>query len=174
MNRHYTKRLMSWVGLLCLFMTVIPTWANHTNNFDNPPFMGCSDRVTSGLVALYDFTEGSGTTVNDISGVGSALNLHIQHPNRTQWLSDCGLKINQHTIIRSNANASKITNKIKNTNEITIEAWVMPANNSQSGPARIVTISKNTSNRNTTLGQEGKHYAARYRTSTTGNNGLPT
>lgn len=43
----------------------------------------------------------------------------------------------------------------------------------QKGPARLFSISKDTSNRNLTIGQEGEKIEVRLRTTETGNNGLP-
>ncbi|MFQ6026023.1 MAG: LamG-like jellyroll fold domain-containing protein, partial [Dehalococcoidia bacterium] len=45
-------------------------------------------RVTEGLVALYNFAEGAGDTVHDVSGVGTPLDLRITHPDQVQWLQD--------------------------------------------------------------------------------------
>ncbi|MEL6166426.1 MAG: Ig-like domain-containing protein, partial [Cyanobacteria bacterium J06628_3] len=45
-------------------------------------------------------------------------------------------------------------------------------NRTQDGPARIATLSGNTSNRNFTFGQAGDDYNVRFRTTTTGNNGV--
>ncbi|MFK7907464.1 MAG: LamG-like jellyroll fold domain-containing protein, partial [Chitinophagales bacterium] len=129
--------------------------------------------VETNLVALYDFAAGSGSTVQDVSGFGSPLNLSIQHPANTQWIAGGGLSINNATTIQSSGAATKIINACKATNEITIEAWVRPNNLTQNGPARIATISKDTGNRNTTLGQDGNDYVARLRTTTTNNNGMP-
>ena len=133
----------------------------------------CDTRVDDGLIALYNFTEGQGNVVHDVSGVGTALDLTIQDPGNVSWLNSCGLTINHGTIIKSAGAASKLNTAIKQSNEITIEAWVAAANTTQSGPARIVTISSNTTNRNTTLGQQGDKFNARLRTTSTGNNGTP-
>ena len=57
--------------------------------------------------------------------------------------------------------------------DITIEAWVKTASDQQSGPARIVTLSSDTSHRNVTLGQQGKTFEARLRTTATSPNGVP-
>jgi hypothetical protein len=62
----------------------------------------------------------------------------------------------------------------KNSNAISVEAWVKPANTTQSGPARIVTLSKDTSNRNFTMGQSCDFYDLRLRTTATGRNGKPS
>jgi hypothetical protein len=59
--------------------------------------------------------------------------------------------------------ASKLIKASKASNEITIEAWVKPDNTTQSGPARIVTLSLNPSKRNFTLAQDGAKYIVRLR-----------
>jgi len=56
---------------------------------------------------------------------------------------------------------------------LTIEAWIKPANSTQAGPARIVTLSKDTGGRNFTLGQKAGVYEVRFRTTTTSANGEP-
>jgi concanavalin A-like lectin/glucanase superfamily protein/fibronectin type III domain protein len=129
-------------------------------------------RVSSGLVALYEFDEGQGTTVADSSGFGSALDLNIADIAKVTWQNG-GLAINQGTIIESAGAATKIASACQATNEITIEAWVLPENSTQSGPARIATFSQHTTNRNFTLGQDGDDYIARLRTSVASNNGTP-
>ncbi|MEZ4987000.1 MAG: LamG-like jellyroll fold domain-containing protein [Saprospiraceae bacterium] len=130
--------------------------------------------VTSNRIALYEFTQGSGSVVNDVSGYGSALNLSIANANVT-WLSGRGLRINSATRI-FNANGSKLRTAINSSGQMTVEAWVKPSNTTQTGPARIVTYSQDISNRNFTLGQLEATYAWRLRTNTDGgdNNGNPT
>ncbi len=44
-----------------------------------------SPRITDSLLALYTFDEGSGSTVQDTSGVGAPLNLNIPDPSRVTW-----------------------------------------------------------------------------------------
>ena len=57
---------------------------------------------------------------------------------------------------------------------ISIEVWAEPENTTQSGPARLLTISANVTNRNVLLGQSGSKYTGRLRTTNGGsNNGLP-
>ncbi|MBV6624590.1 MAG: tandem-95 repeat protein [Rivularia sp. (in: Bacteria)] len=130
-----------------------------------------SARVNAGLLALYNFNEGSGNTVFDVSGVGTALNLEIDNLSRTSW-GDGVLNINAPNLIASNGVATKLINGITATQEITLEAWVTPENRSQNGPARIATLSSNVVNRNFTLGQAGDDYNVRLRTTFTGNNGV--
>jgi hypothetical protein len=125
------------------------------------------------LLALYDFDEGSGNTVFDVSGVGTALNLEIDNLTRTSW-GDGVLNINAASLIASDGVATKLIDGITATQEITLEAWVTPSNTSQNGPARIATLSSDIGNRNFTLGQAGDDYNVRLRTTTTGNNGVGT
>jgi hypothetical protein len=52
-----------------------------------------------------------------------------------------------------------------------LEVWLLPANNIQGGPARIVSYSLNPSYRNFTLGQDGSDLIMRLRTDNTNLNG---
>lgn len=67
----------------------------------------------------------------------------------------------------------KLLEKLRKSGTITIEAWIKPENLKQDGPARILTFSKNTSERNFTLGQKGDRIEVRLRTNRTGKNGTP-
>ncbi len=132
-------------------------------------------RVNEGLQALYTFSEGEGTTIFDRSGSEPALNLNIptpQNPNNqpVRWI-DGGLQIEQRSLIATAAPASRLTEAAQATNELTIEAWVRPANTTQDGPARIVTLSQNERQRNFTMAQENDQYVVRLRTSETNVNG---
>jgi hypothetical protein len=118
------------------------------HNFDN-------ERIQTGLQALYLFEEGSGSTVNDVSGVGTPLDLTIATPANTTWLSG-GLSIDASTIIDSGVAATKIFTSAVATNELTVEAWVKADTTvfpDALAPARIVSLSIDTGNRNFTLGQ---------------------
>jgi hypothetical protein len=131
------------------------------------------ERVMDGLQVLYTFEEGSGTTVYDISDVGTPLNLGVGG-SATSWISGGGLAINSTTIVASAGPATKVIEASRVTNEVTIEACIKPANTSQAGPARVVTLSANPYNRNFTLGQDGDRYDVRLRTTATDNNGTPS
>lgn len=122
----------------------------------------------AGLLALYDFSEGGGAVVHDLSGVDTPLDLRIADTSRTRWLPGGGLEVIRPTRIAGTGAATKVSEGIKATNEITIEAWIRPASTGLDGPARIVTLSSNTKQRNFTLGQKGAAYDVRLRT--TGNN----
>ncbi len=111
-----------------------------------------SGRVTDGLVVLYDFEEDDGETVHDVSGVGEPLDLAIDNPAATTWNAG-GLVVDAPTIIASPAAATKVIDALTESNELTVEAWVAPANAVQDGPARIVSLSRSSHRHNFSLGQ---------------------
>lgn len=146
-----------------------------TNEPTLPP---AGTRVTNGLVALYDFKQGQGREVRDVSGVGDALPLRISQEANVVWTPD-GLQIKAPTLITSERPATKIIRACRQSAEITIETWIRPDNVTQDGPARIIGISNSKTQRNFTLGQ-GLHgnqpsdlFMARLRTTHTSTNGLP-
>ena len=109
-------------------------------------------RVVAGLQTLYDFKEGSGTTVHDVSGVGAPLDLNIADPGNTTWSND-GLQIDDATVVRSPAPASKIIAACVASNELTLEAWLVPFAAAASGPARIMTVSPHENSNDFMFGQ---------------------
>lgn len=130
-------------------------------------------RATTGLQTLYTFQEGSGATVNDVAGVGVALNLTIGDTDAVTWLAEGGLSIDSSVLIASTSAATKVIDAAQTANELTIEAWVEPVNTTQDGAARIVTLSEDYYSRNFTLGQEADQYELRLRTSATDEDGDP-
>ncbi|MFN4259267.1 MAG: DUF1592 domain-containing protein [Gemmataceae bacterium] len=130
-------------------------------------------RVTSDLQALYTFAEGSGDTIRDLSGAGAALDLKIAHPSAVRW-SDNGLTVHAPTRIATAGPPRRLTAAIRAAQAVTLEAWITPADTQQNGPARLLTLSSGTSQRNFTLGQEGDKYEVRFRTRRTSANGQPS
>jgi len=132
-------------------------------------------RVVNDLQALYTFEEGSGVSVNDVSGVGAGLNLAISDATAVTWLSNGGIDITSSAEIRSNG-AAKIIDACKISNAITAEAWLETDSLTQNGPGpvRIASLSGSTTTRNFTLGQENDRYDMRLRTTSTNNNGTPS
>ena len=122
----------------------------------------------------YTFREGSGDVVRDVSGHGKPLNLKVDKPGAVRWLPGGGLRIQSPTRITGTAAAEKIVQGIGHSGELTLEAWIKPANTSQAGPARIVTLSADPSRRNFTLGQAAGEFELRFRTTTTSANGEPS
>lgn len=136
-------------------------------------------RVTSGLLTLYDFAATSGNVVYDVGGNGTPLNLTIADPAAVEW-KDGGLAVIAPTRIASTAPADKISVACRQSNAVTLEAWIKPASTDQSGPARIVSLSSTVHNRNVTLGQGDNRgqvtdfYDVRLRTTETNINGVPS
>ena len=135
-------------------------------------------RVTDGLKVLYTFEEGSGTTVTDQSGSGSPLQLEVERPNDAGWGAGTLNFVNANRASNSEDDTKLMPASISDgegnevtANEITLEAWVTPANSSQGGPARIMSFSQDGSNRNFSLMQDGNTYEARLRTTFSGSNG---
>jgi hypothetical protein len=138
----------------------------------NPVSFG--KRVSDSILALYLFDEGQGSVVKDQSGVEPPLNLKIKDNNRVLWIKDVNaIEFIESSMVISDGNADKLFNNLKDRNEISVEAWVSPANLAQTGPARIVSISGDTLQRDFTLGQIGEDLAIRLRTTKTEQNGIP-
>ncbi|MFM9983837.1 MAG: SdrD B-like domain-containing protein [Flavobacteriales bacterium] len=133
------------------------------------------NRVSSGLISLYSFETGAGNIVEDISGVGSPMNLQIENPGNITWLPNSGLSIHSPTIIKTPTAATKLFDALQGANAFTFEAWIKPESDAQGGPARIATMSSSTSQRNFMLGQNNDRYLMRLRTNNGSgdNNGLP-
>lgn len=144
-------------------------------------------RITSDLQAFYLFDEGAGNTVHDRAPAGNPLDLQMIELNGRSgasaftWLPGGGLKVSGAGRIISNGPAKKITEAVRSTNELTMEAWIQPAISMQGGPARILTISQDTKHRNAMLAQgsargedAAEAYDVRLRTTGTDENGRPS
>ena len=125
-------------------------------------------RVTSGLVALYEFKEGSGDEVHDASGVVPAVNLKINDGTRIKWLKDTnGIEFVQDGgLIQGKSRPDKIFDALTTSDGFTLEAWVWPKDIVQGGPVRIVSMSDGWSKKkvNFHLGQQGSAGSFRVRT----------
>jgi len=141
---------------------------------EEPPPPPPPTRVTEGLQVLYGFDEGEGTVIHDRSDVGAELNLLLESEAAISWIPDGGLTINTPTIISSIDPAGKLTSAARASNEITVEAWIKPANITQDGPARIISLSVDFNHRNFQLAQTAEIYDVRLRTTETTENGRPS
>ena len=130
------------------------------------------ERITESMIAQYTFREGGGSLINDVSGVGNAVNLVINTPSSVLWTHN-GLEVNAAANIFSSNAASKIYDLCTITNELTIEAWIKPLVVNQSA-ARIVSYSQDASARNFSLSHGSDQYEGRVRTTTTAISGQPT
>ena len=134
-----------------------------------------SARVNAGLILLYAFDEGSGSTVADQSGAVPTHDLAIADPGSVTWSAD-HLTVDAATTLSTIGAASKVHARATTSGELTVEAWVKPADVIQFGPARIISMSPDTQARNFMLGQDKDTYAVRFRADgqTDWDNGSPT
>ena len=135
-------------------------------------FVVAAQRVEDDLQVLYTFDVDSGSTVFDVSGVGVPLDLQIDDPANVSRHSG-SIDVTSPARISSAGAATKVIEAVDASGEITIEAWITPANTSQTGPARIVGISSGTFTANFNLGQNKTRYDAKLRTTSTNLNGNP-
>ena len=130
------------------------------------------NRYEEAVIALYQFKNGQGSTAFDTSGVNPAM--HLTLSNNVAWVGGWGIDITNGKAQASTASSRKLYELIKATGEYTIEAWVVPANVSQEGPARIISYSAGTTERNFTLGQTLYNYDFLNRSTSTDQNGDPS
>ena len=135
-------------------------------------------RISDGLVALYDFEELSGTVAHDHSGLSPSMDLEIISPGSSNWGAGT-LGLDSSAVLTSGGAATRINSAISTSNELTLEAWVTPANVTQDGPARLISLSADAHNRNVTLGQglwgtqASDTFTTRLRSTETDSNGFP-
>ncbi len=140
------------------------------------PDTSAPGRVRDGLISVFAFDEGSGSTVTDIPpAAGSAVTLTIGNPTTVAWGSGA-LALVAPAIVASPASVqSPIFAACKKANALTVEAWVRPASMDQDGKsgqfARVVTGSTNAGSRNFSLGQHGTAWALEARTTAAGVDG---
>jgi hypothetical protein len=154
-------------------ITNTPTATATVGCTPSPTAVPGSVRVTNGQQILYLFDAASGNIVTDTSGIQPPLDLTIANPTAVSWLPNGGLAVNQATIIQSGGPVTRLFEALSGSGELTLEAWIIPNNTGQNGPARILTFSENLFNRNFTLGQEFTTFDILLRTTTTDNNGFP-
>lgn len=129
-------------------------------------------RVETNVLALYEFKEGDGAVAFDTSGVDPAANLTLY--DDVDWVGSWGIRINNGHARAQTENSSKFYDNIAlGTGEYSIEAWVVPSNVTQEGPASIVSYSDGADLRNFTLGQTLYNYNFLSRSSLTGPNAQP-
>lgn len=129
-------------------------------------------RTDRDLVALYRF-QGVGKSIANAATSNNALSLDVSNRDAIRQ-SNGFIELRSKSRLMSSGPAGPLLKACGKSNELTIEVWLKPANTKQDGPARIVSLSKDTSNRNFTLGQDGDKFDVRLRTTKTSGNGLPS
>jgi len=153
------------------------TVADDSGNVSNEAtvYLSTGNRVSDGLEALYTFDAGSGTTVFEQTGNLPGLDLTIADPGAVSW-GDGTLTLTGETQIKSNGPATSLTEALSpedvvNPNQLTVEAWITTSDLTQTGPARIVSLSEGPLRRNFTLSQDGSGLNVRLRTNAQNANG---
>jgi hypothetical protein len=131
------------------------------------------NRVTDGQIVLYSFESApQDGIVLDQSGTGEPLPLRIDKPQGTLFRS-AKMFVSSAVSMASDGPARKVNDALKKSNAFSLEVWLKPLDVQQSGPARIVSLSADPSQRNFTLGQDKGRWEFRLRTTSTDPNGMP-
>ena len=175
MHQIWNQVLKNIFGTLRLFAAIVLVafvfaWRSRLSAEDLVAFR--NEDVANSLQVLYDFRGVRGNQIPDRSGKLPALDLQIEKMSQVE-LGDGVLAIRGATKIASKAAAKRLVKAIQRTGAITMEVWMQPRTLRQDGPARIVTLSRDSGARNFTLGQENGSIQVRLRTSRTSTNGIP-
>ncbi len=129
------------------------------------------NRYEANLVAKYMFQTGAGNTAYDTSGVTPAADLALS--GNVGWAGGWGIVLGAGGKAQATTSASaKIASMLQASGEYSIEAWVAPANVTQTN-AYIVSYSGSNTTRDMTLGQDAMQYEGMARSSVTDTNGNP-
>jgi hypothetical protein len=109
--------------------------------------------VSTGLVAYYPFTEGSGTTA--ANHAPSNLPLPLTFLGNVAWHSSTNGVVLSGGALRSPGAATALHSAFQATHQSTVELWLTPALAVQNGPARLVSLRGTSGAYNTMLGQHG-------------------
>jgi hypothetical protein len=133
------------------------------------------DRYENNVIALYEFKRGTGARAYDTSGVSPAMDLDLSGGvGDYGWVRGYGIEFKGSAKAQASVNDSKkLYNSIKDIGEYSLEAWVVPANVTQEGPAHIVSYIGPGEDRNFTLGQTLYEYDYLNRSNVTIGDGSP-
>ncbi len=178
-NHHnYQSTPSEWVslaakGLLSLLLALSQVEGNAAQPVAIVEESSAVERVAAGQQLLYDFRTLESGVIRDLSGGEYSLNLTVREPWSLK--SDpAGLIVSGKSSITTEAAAGGLTAVLQQSGAFSIEVWARPQSLTQSGPARLVTLSRDSSQRNFTLGQDGDKLDFRLRTTATNGNGIPS
>ena len=123
-----------------------------------------SGRYEGNPIALWKLSEGSGTIALDTSLVGPTMNLTLS--GDVNWVSGGGLEFTGGKASSNSTDSRKLYNELgsgSGMQQYSIETWLIPANTTQEGPARILSYANGTGSRNFMLGQVMYNYVFRNR-----------
>jgi len=136
-----------------------------------------NERHMADVIALWEFKEGSGVVAYDTSGVAPAMDLDLSAG--VEFMSSYGIEVKAGRALATVQASRKLYDRIASpetgSGQYTIEAWIVPANTTQEGPARIISYSSGTGSRNFMMGQTLYQYGFRNRSVNLAinNNGSP-
>jgi hypothetical protein len=113
------------------------------------------NRSEAHLIALWEFKEGLGATAYDTSGLNPAVDLALS--GGYQWVSGYGVEFTGGKAQGDTTSSKKIHDRILQTGEYAIEAWVVPANVTQDNRS-IISYSNGGATHNFTMGQSMYNY----------------
>jgi hypothetical protein len=128
-------------------------------------------RAAQGLQALYLFHEGQGNLIHDVAAAGAPLDLRVVKA-RSPW-TPSGFQLEGNPMLRSEAPATRIFDACRKTNELTLEAWVVPAKAELPFEGAILSLSTDVQDRNFALSQNTSAFDGAVRLSTTDGGGRP-
>ena len=134
--------------------------------------MKAAEKTESTPELFYDFKNPSNDIILNKSGYYSDINLRSNNDRKVQ-IKGGAIHFIQDSSAQSTKAPANLIGTIKRSNSLSLELWFKPTNLTQKGPARIFSLSGGTSDRNLTIGQEGRALQVRIRTTKTSNNGLP-
>ncbi len=126
-----------------------------------------SDAIGNALVAFYQL-EGKNSD-RDRAGNLTKLSWHKQ-PLEARAQTE-GVVLTSSNWLETVTAATSLTERLRKTSQFSLITKLATAEQTQTGPARIISLSKDGYHRNFTLGQEGKDLVFRLRTPITGENG---
>lgn len=106
-------------------------------------------RVTNGLVALYEFEEGSGSFAHDT--VPAGLDLVVSDTSKVAWKPH-SLNFTGDTMLATQLPLGKLYTACGLSNELTVEAWVKPAQTNADSHTRIATMASDNAHLDFALG----------------------
>ncbi len=127
------------------------------------------DREPIGLLAGYDFTLPKGRSISPEPASPAVLD--VNDSNQIYQGRGSGLVLARPTSISTNGPVPDLTDRLSQHGAFAVEAWGRPKDLTQSGPARIVSLSSGPWRRNFTLAQERRNLVFRVRNGISGPNG---
>lgn len=120
-------------------------------------------RISTDIIALYEFRDGAGTVARDTSGVAPAADLAFT--GTVNWLPTQGIEFTAGSkAMATAANSRKLTDRLSASGAYTVEVWITPGNGAITGA--IVAYGQDTSNRNFAITQAQSNYQFRHRRGT--------